>query len=59
MTGESETKSNIAHFLYHISQDNYSNANKVLGDIVKNKVNERFNDAYEKVAQEFKAKSNK
>ncbi len=48
-----ETKAQISKLLYHLSNDNRAQADKVLNNIVESKVKSRFNNEYEKVKSTF------
>jgi len=49
----SEAQSHIQKFLYNLSMENYSDADKNLNNLVKQKVDRRFNDATEKVKSDL------
>lgn len=56
MTGESQSQ--IQKFLYNLSTENYSEANKHLNATIKAKVDARFTEASEKVKKQY-ASANK
>lgn len=49
----SESQSHIQKFLYNLSMENYAEADKDLNAIIKHKVDQRYNEALEKVKNEF------
>lgn len=49
----SEAQSHIQKFLYNLSMENYSDADKNLNTLVKDKVDKRFNEALENVKKDL------
>ncbi len=55
MTNEAQ----IQKFLYHLNTDNYAEADKTLAKVIKDKLNTRFHEAYEKAEEIFSNKTAK
>jgi hypothetical protein len=49
----SEAQSHIQKFLYNLSTENYSNADKNLNILVKQKVDKRFNEALANIRKDL------
>ena len=49
---EKDQKTRLQSFLYNVSTENYANANKDLQSLLKHKVDQRFNEALEKVKKQ-------
>ena len=54
MTGEVQGR--IQKLLFNLSTENFAHAHKELETLVKDRINDKFNAAYQKAAQEAKAK---
>lgn len=48
-----DNQSKIKTFLYNLNTENYAAADKELAQVIKNKLNARFQEAYARAEQNF------